>query len=211
MSFVNIVQNYKKESGKNGKVVEEDSTNTSFIYQFKVDEKVCDDLIEYHKTGNEYKGPGTLGVGEEDKTKKDSIDCSFFPGSRNPIIKKYFSEIQFGLETYMKLYEPLSDCNLSFREGTNIQYYPPGGAYHSWHFERQTDTWPYSTRALVFMTYLNDVTDQGETEWYYQKVKIQPRKGLSVIWPTDFTHTHRGIPSQTQEKYIVTGWWNFVK
>ena len=28
---------------------------TDFIYQFQIDEKVCDDLIEYHKTGNEYK------------------------------------------------------------------------------------------------------------------------------------------------------------
>ena len=49
-----------------------------------------------------------------------------------------------------------------------------------------------------------------QTEWYYQKKKIQPKKGLSVIWPPDFTHTHRGIPSPTQEKYIVTGWWNFI-
>ena len=80
----------------------------------------------------------------------------------------------------------------------------------TWHFERQTNVYPMSSRALVFMTYLNDVTDAGETEWYYQKKKIQPKNGLSVIWPPDFTHTHRGIPSPTQEKYIVTGWWNFV-
>ena len=28
---------------------------TDFIYQFKIDERVCDDLIEYHKNKNEYK------------------------------------------------------------------------------------------------------------------------------------------------------------
>jgi hypothetical protein len=60
------------------------------------------------------------------------------------------------------------------------------------------------------MTYLNDVTDGGETEWKYQKLKIQPRKGLTVIWPTDWTHTHRGLPSKTQDKYIMTGWLNFI-
>ena len=41
------------------------------------------------------------------------------------------------------------------------------------------------------MTYLNDVTDAGETEWYYQKKKIQP-KVCQLSEPPDFTHTHRG-------------------
>jgi hypothetical protein len=39
----------------------------------------------------------------------------------------------------------------------------------------------------------------------YQGVITKPRRGLTVIWPADWTHTHRGIPSPTQEKYIVTG------
>jgi len=26
------------------------------------------------------------------------------------------------------------------------------------------------------------------------------------MWPSDFTHTHRGIISKTKEKYILTGW-----
>ena len=211
-NFTNIVEQYKKESGKNGEVVESKSKNENptFIYQFKVDDKVCDDLIDYHKKGNEYTGPGLLGIGEEDKTRKDSIDCRFYPGSNHPTVRSYFKQLQFGLDNYLKIYDHLSGCTMWNKEGTNIQYYPPGGAYHAWHFERQTNTYPMGSRALVFMTYLNDVTDAGETEWYYQKLKIQPKKGLSVIWPPDFTHTHRGIPSPTQEKYIITGWWNFT-
>ena len=31
------------------------------------------------------------------------------------------------------------------------------------------------------MTYLNTVTDGGETEWFHQQIKIQPRKGLTVM------------------------------
>ena len=34
-------------------------------------------------------------------------------------------------------------------------------------------------------------------------------KGLTLIWPTDFTHTHSGQISKTHEKYIITGWFNF--
>ena len=61
------------------------------------------------------------------------------------------------------------------------------------------------------MTYLNDVSDHGETEWFHQKLKVKPKKGLTVIWPADWTFTHRGISSPTQRKIIVTGWFSYVQ
>ena len=66
-----------------------------------------------------------------------------------------------------------------------------------------------ATRHLVFMTYLNTVNDGGETEWFHQQIKIQPRKGLTVMWPVDWTHVHRGVPSKTETKYITTGWYTY--
>ena len=39
---------------------------------------------------------------------------------------------------------------------------------------------------------------------------IQPRKGLTLLWPAYFTHTHRGVPSPTEEKYVMTGWIEFL-
>jgi hypothetical protein len=60
------------------------------------------------------------------------------------------------------------------------------------------------------MTYLNTVTDEGGTEWYHQNLKVNAEKGKTVIWPADWTFTHRGVPSPTQEKYIITGWFNFL-
>ena len=59
------------------------------------------------------------------------------------------------------------------------------------------------------MTYLNDVTDGGETEFLHQKFKIKPEKGLSIIWPADWTFTHKGVVSPTQTKYIATGWYEY--
>jgi len=59
------------------------------------------------------------------------------------------------------------------------------------------------------MTYLNDIKEGGETEFYYQKLKIKPETGLTLIWGTDWTTTHRGIPSKTETKYIATGWYSF--
>ena len=66
-----------------------------------------------------------------------------------------------------------------------------------------------SQRVLAWMIYLNNVTDGGYTEFPDQRKKFQPRVGDILIWPAYFTHPHRGIVSNTQTKYIATGWFNF--
>ena len=105
---------------------------TDFIYQFKIDERVCDDLIEYHKNKNEYKSTGLLGQGEQDKTRKDSIDCRFFGDLSNPAVVNYFKQLQFGFDNYLKIYDHLSGCSMWVKDGTNIQYYLfEGGGYHA--------------------------------------------------------------------------------
>ena len=43
--------------------------------------------------------------------------------------------------------------------------------------------------------------------WFYTPV---PRKGLTLIWPADWTHLHRGVVSPSEEKYIITGWFDFL-
>ena len=60
------------------------------------------------------------------------------------------------------------------------------------------------------MLYLNTVTDEGGTEFPFQDITTPAIKGGLVIWPADFTHPHKGIISNTQEKYIATGWVEIV-
>ena len=172
------------------------------------DTSICDQLIEYHKNNLEYKKAGKT-TGNNIKIKgKVSTDVTVFIGNQNPIIHMYLQEVMKAVHTYVETYK-LNDLGFSvtLREAFNIQHYAPNEGFLGWHCERsQTQT---NQRALVFMTYLNDVTDGGETEYYFQKLKVKPVKGKMVVWPTDFTHLHRGITSPTQEKYIATGWYNF--
>jgi hypothetical protein len=61
------------------------------------------------------------------------------------------------------------------------------------------------------MVYLNTVTDRGETEFLYQHHFEEAKQGTLLIWPSDWTHTHRGISSPTQTKYVLTGWCTYSK
>ena len=178
----------------------------SFINETMLsDLSICDGLIEYHKNNIEYKTRGYTAAGTDNG--KTSTDVRIYMGNQNPIIQMYISEVTNAAISYFKKYSLDYMFNVGLKESFNIQHYAPHEGFFNWHCERSC--YQSDQRALVFMTYLNDVEDGGETEFKWQQLKINPIKGKTVIWPPDFTHLHRGITSPTQEKYIATGWLNF--
>ena len=87
-----------------------------------------------------------------------------------------------------------------------FQRTPPGGGYHLWHYENAS--FHFAQRECVWMIYLNDIEEGGETEFLYQRKRFKPTAGTVVIWPAAFTHTHRGnLVLGEQYKYILTGWY----
>jgi 2OG-Fe(II) oxygenase superfamily len=97
-----------------------------------------------------------------------------------------------------------------FRPGAiNVQKYTKGvGGYYYWHSEIYPRDVQCETlhRVLLFMFYLNDVEQGGETEFLYANKKLKPTQGQMVIAPAGFTHTHRGNVPLSSDKYILTSW-----
>lgn len=99
---------------------------------------------------------------------------------------------------------PDAEKKLSIQD-SKIQKTVPGQGYHVWHHEHGTSG-RAPRRLLAFSLYLNDVEEGGETEFLYQKVRFKPKMGQLLIWPSYFTHAHRGNQPLSGEKYLVTGW-----
>jgi hypothetical protein len=171
------------------------------------DTTICDDIIDYFNSSSD-KAPGKYGKGYNSKH-KDSVDVQLF----GDLKYEYIQVLRKITAQYVEKYPFCNEYgSWGIVENINIQYYKPTAGFHGFHTERTSYTSEHGVfRHLVFMTYLNDVTDSGETDWLHQKIKIKPEKGLTVIWPVDWTFTHRGITSLTQEKYIVTGWFSFTQ
>ena len=88
-----------------------------------------------------------------------------------------------------------------------LQKTPIKGGYSVWHGKQGPGS--DSTRVVSWMLYLNDVDEGGETEFLYQGFRQKATKGTLVVWPAGYTHTHRGNPPYSNDKYVITGWANF--
>lgn len=179
----------------------------NFISGFYIDKSICKKLINIFEKNKKLTEPGrTIKGGEKviEKEIKASTDLCITP---SPIYEFYFVELQKCLNEYIKQYSYVNNLpSFKIVEDFNIQKYKKNEGFFKYHFERGGV--PTTKRILVFMTYLNTVKDGGETEFLYQKTKVKAEEGLTLIWPSDWTHTHRGITSKSENKYIVTGWYS---
>jgi len=108
---------------------------------------------------------------------------------------------------YVEHYSILSEASKHQVRMMKLQKTLPGQGYHIWHFE--SDSLERAGRVLSWGLYLNTIEQGGETEFLYQGVRIPATQGTLVIWPAGFTHTHRGNPPLSGEKYLLTGWVEF--
>ncbi|MBV8379301.1 MAG: 2OG-Fe(II) oxygenase [Paucibacter sp.] len=186
----------------------------TFIGEYYIDEAICGRLIKLFES-SQSKAPGKSFRGTQavvDKNIKDSTDVLFNQEAlrHNPqLAQDYYGALANCAQQYEQEYTFLQHTDqLRIVESPILQHYAPGQGYKQFHFERGSMS--TAARYLAFMTYLNTVTDQGGTEFYYQKLVHQPKVGKTLIWPVDWTHTHRGVISPTQDKFIVTGWFSLA-
>lgn len=61
-----------------------------------------------------------------------------------------------------------------------------------------------SIRLMTFIIYLNDVYDGGDTKFLHQDINIKPISGKLLIFPPTHLHIHVGMPAISNDKYIIT-------
>jgi len=120
-----------------------------------------------------------------------SYDEAFFK-SLNNALKEYLKFIPQEFIQFKALSRFEDDT------GYQIQKTQPGD-YYIWHHDQT------KTRLVTFIWYLNDVKDDGYTE-FIDGTRIQPEAGKLIIFPATWDFLHRGVSPKTETKYICTGW-----
>ena len=89
--------------------------------------------------------------------------------------------------------------------GYNMQRQLPG-EYFNWHTDFYADPGTNIVRVFTFIWYLNDVPGPGGYTEFCSGLKVEPKEGRMLMFPSDFANMHRGVSPAESTKYIVTGW-----
>ena len=140
---------------------------------------------------------------------KEYLDSSNFFLDNSQTTKIISKSLRKYVNVYTNQYPELNEKVRSWStfDYYNVQRYKPQEGYFKAHCEAVDIK--SSSRILVWMFYLNSV-ENGGTLFPQYEIGIRAIQGRLVIWPAYWTHLHKGQISQSQTKYITTGWYNLI-
>ena len=198
------------------KRLENKSDQTNFVGSWIIsNDKLFDGLIDYFEKNSPLQKQGMIGSGGVNLNNKKTTDITIEPiDLKNKdylIFSDYLSELFNCYNDYKDQWpfvkEKFKTVDIpSF----NLQRYLPGDHFSKIHTERSSTSNMH--RIFAWMTYLNDVSNEagGCTHFSHYNLRIQPKKGQTLIWPAEWTHAHSGEVLKKEKKYIITGWMCFT-
>jgi len=119
------------------------------------------------------------------------------------VTRLILDKLKVCLDHYLSEYSVL-DRSKFLAYDCKVKKICPGMGFHLWHYE--SSDFFTTSRKLVMQVYLNDEFEGGETEFLYYNKREKAETGSVLIFPCEFTHTHRGNPPIGGTKYIATTW-----
>ena len=178
------------------------------VYDNTISSKYCKKIIDFFEDNKDlqfrgrYVVEGQTIINTKVKDSKD-IALSFNDGTiASTIISRILNA---KTSIYIDTFRSTHIVNeFSVEMGYNLQRYNPSQGYHLLHCENSGRG---MERVLAWTLYLNTVTDGGGTYYPEYDKTIDAVEGRLCIFPAFWTHAHKGIVSNTETKYIATGWY----
>ncbi len=191
--------------------LEESNLSPNFIGSWIIDNSLCNELVVYFENNQAKLSQGFVGNNGNSVLNldaKNTIDLRITPKEinlpKNKLLKIYFDNL---FECYKDFSDKWTHLKMMARRldisAFNMVRYETGQHFKSIHCERSGLGTLH--RLFAFMTYLNNVEEGGTTYFDNYNLEIKPKKGLTLIWPAEWTHTHRGNQVIKGTKYIITG------
>ena len=181
------------------------------IYRFEncVPKELCEDAIRIFEEASE----AGMTVDRLDNMGADALNIQdeaivhqVIPPSSLPVVRPIVDIVNNEvMPEFLRKYPIQQQYDWIGVGGAKMQKTKMTEGYHNWHMEHSNQLDSYRS-ILAWGIFLNDVEEGGELEFLYQSVRVKPIQGDLILWPSGFTHQHRGNPPLKGVKYIYTGW-----
>ena len=177
------------------------------VYDEAFDPALCERMIQsFHALERFQKknGRGVRGGLEESGWTELDITPLSDPGFRGMVydtmcryLERYNATL--GLTIPIPVAERISELIIKrYRAGTEDNFQP--------HFD---SLGPVCNRYMVFLWYLNDVEEGGETAFLDIGVEMRPKTGRLVMFPPYWMFQHAAKPPVSNDKYILSSYFLF--
>jgi len=186
-------------------------TDRDFIVEIEdvLDRETCVALVEAFERSPDVRDGRVFHMdhGEQTNTDKVSFDLAIpTEGEWAALHERVHRSVSEAVLSILPGYPGLQVDALG-STGYKIQKYRRGEGHFTWHVDSFGPM--AESRLLALLLYLNDVTEGGETEFHHQARSIAPRVGRAVLFPTAWTHMHRGKVPESGDKYVISSFFAF--
>jgi len=184
-----------------------DLSNYVKVYDDALDARACDDLIklyyEHEEGHHRLDNNGWPNFTQLNFTKNKHLNLdlhNYIIGTAQEAIKAYKNIVP---ET---AYWP----EIYGWEEMRIKSYNNDG-YDQFDTHVDAITLDSMNRFFAFFWYLNDVSSGGETQFPELDMAIKPKKGRLVMFPPLWMFPHKGNPTITDRKYLLSSYLRFTE
>ena len=176
------------------------------IYPNALDAATCHSIIEFFEQSSA-KIPSATGISGIVHAVRRSQGVLLDPQSGGPFFQAVLAALQRSFAAYVAKYQELR-LQQSVFESFGIYRYLNESEGYDWHSDGMDLGLRY--RFVSAVLYLNSVAQGGETEFRYQNRKITAQEGTVVLFPSGWTHIHRGCPPRSGPKYVLVTWTRYA-
>lgn len=177
------------------------------VYDQALDRSLCERMIESFHALERFQranGEGQRAGLEDSRWTELDITALSDPGFRAMLLANMHRHLQqyvdtLGLTIPVPATERTSELIIKrYRAGSDDRFQP--------HFDSIGEV---SNRYLVFLWYLNDVAEGGDTEFVDLGLKVAPKAGRLLVFPPYWMFQHAGRPPVSGDKYILSTYFVF--
>ncbi len=174
-------------------------------YQNNLTNDFCNHVIRKFENDNN-KIPGRSYRGVDIKI-KDSTDLSVtesYDWDEEDNI--FYEALKNPLDNYLNEYvypKKIQQTPITYDTGYQIQRTTPLQNGYVWHHDSCVEN--NAQRIVTYIWYLNTINEEGTTD-FIDGTEIKPEQGKLILFPSFWTHIHKGNPPKKKNKYICTGW-----
>ena len=193
--------------------LDEFAKNNMMVYNHAMDVEDCkmivnkfEQIANYNKSSVDAFKTGHKEFTEIDIDKADNL--LFWKEPRDKflhMLKLYKERYMMNLNIKNEHFPPIID-----RENIRIKKYLPNDKDE---FKEHVDVLRSrglsAKRFLVFILYLNDVEEGGETHLPKQNIMISPRATRLLVFPPFWTHPHAGLKPISGPKYVMMSYLHY--